>query len=171
MLAAFLVCAMCAGQSVQADSLRQKTPIDSERVLSNSIFTPPLAALLRSAASALPPSQIASNAIDTAAVGLEGYLVARQSNSIFSCDLWTSATPQPLNTCVKDEESTNGEYIRYTAASTEEATQSYYTDSKCATAPKRQGSISLGDCSLFGYSVVYSSTSAPPSTRPFAKVK
>jgi hypothetical protein len=165
MLTVLLVCAMCAGQSAEAISLRQKTP-DSEGVLSNSLLIPPLASLLRSEVSELPPCQIATKAIETAAVGLEGYIVERISDAFTDCDLWRNAKSQKLNSCTKDS---GGEYIRLTATSTDEATQSYYTDSECATTPKSLGTIRLGGCSSFGYSYVYSSTSAPPSTPPFVK--
>jgi hypothetical protein len=102
MLTVLLVYAMCAGQSVEAVSLRQKTPLDSEGVLSDSLLIPPLAAI-RSEVSELPSSQIASKAIDTAAAGLEGYIISRRS-SVFECDLWTWAKSRQLNSCYEDED-------------------------------------------------------------------
>lgn len=156
MLATILVCALCAGQSVKAVSLRQKNPSASEGVLSNSLESEP---------SEITSSQMATTAIATAAVYLEGYVILQYSSDS-SCNSLIYAESQQLNVCSK--ESTE-EYTRLTATSTAEATQSYYTDSKCATTPKSYATIALGGCSVTGKSLVYSTTSTPQSTRPFAK--
>lgn len=166
MLIPLLFCAMCCGQSVKAVSLGQTNSFESGGVLSESLLIPPLASLLRSGVSELPPSMIATTPNVTAAVALEGYIVERHAG-FFSCNLWVSAKSQQLNSCSKGS---NGEYIRLTATSTDQAIRSYYTDSKCATTPKSQGTIRLQACSIFGHTNVYSSTSAPPSPRPFVKI-
>lgn len=166
MLTVLLLCAVCAGQSTKAVSLRQKKSSESERVLSDSLLTPPLAVFFRSEVPKLPPSQVAAKAIETAAVVLEGYVVTRYA-STFSCDLWWAAESQRLNLCTKGSD---GLYSSLTATSTDEATKREYTDSKCATTPKSVAAIKFESCDLLGISVIYSSTSAPPSSRPFAKI-
>ena len=109
---------------------------------------------------------MATKAIETAAVNLEGYII-QQASSDSSCNPWFIAESQQLNFCYKDS---TGEYARLTATSTAQATKSYYTDSKCATTPKSYETTALGGCSENGESVVYSTTSTPQSTRPFAKI-
>lgn len=166
MLAMLLICVMCARQSVHAFSLKQINSVDSVGLLSNSFLVPPLAALLRSKVSELPPSQIATKAIETAAVGLEGYIITKLSND-YSCNEWDLMETQQLNSCRKER---NGQYTRLTATSTEEVNENTYTDSKCATAPKSQKAIRLADC-YFGISYVYSSVRVLPCSRPFAKMQ
>lgn len=167
MLAMLFVCAMCARQSVQAFSLKQKNSVDSAGVLSNTFLVPPpLATMLRSKASELPPSQVAIQAIKTAAANLEGYIHVKRSFSDLTCQNWDYFSTQQLNSCHKEE---GGEYTRITATSTNEANQNTYTDSKCATTPKSQETIVLGDCTL-GMSYAYSSTKVLTSSRPFLKV-
>ena len=168
MLTTILFCAMCAGQSVKAVSLRQKNPFASEGVLSNSLLIPRFAAFLESEPSEISSSQMATKAIETAAVNLEGYII-QQASSDSSCSSLFIAQSQQLNFCSKES---TGEYTRLTATSTAEATQSYYTDSKCATTPTSYETKALGGCSVYGesfVSFVYSTTSTPQSTRPFAK--
>lgn len=172
MLIPLLFCAMCSGQSVKAVSLGQTNSFESGGVLSESQLIPPLASLLRSRVSELPPvsdvppSKIANTLNVTIAVALKGYIVERHAG-FFSCNLWVSAKSQQLNSCSKGS---NGEYIRLTATSTDQAIRSFYTDSECATTPKSQGTIRLQACSIFGHTNVYSATSAPPSPRPFVKI-
>ena len=169
MLTTILVCAMCAGQSVKAVSLRQKNPFASEGVLSNSLLISRFAAFLESEPSEIPSSQMATTAIETAAVNLEGYIIQRFSSDS-SCNSLYIAQSHQLNFCSKES---TGEYTRLTATSTAEATKSYYTDSKCATTPKSYATTALGGCSVYGQSFesfVYSTTSTPQSTRPFAKI-
>jgi hypothetical protein len=166
MLTTILVCAMCAVQSVKAVSLRQKNPFASEGVLSNSLLLPRFAAFLESEPSEIPSSQMATKAIETAAVNLEGYII-QQVSSDSSCNPWYIAQSQQLNFCSKES---TGEYARLTATSTAEATLSYFTDSKCATTPTSYETFPLGGCGEDGVSFVYSTTSTPQSTRPFAKL-
>jgi hypothetical protein len=169
MLTTILVCAMCAGLSVKAVSLRQKNSLGSKDVLSNSYLVPRLAALLESESSEMLSSQLATKAIKTAAIDLEGYIIERLSSDS-SCNPWIYARSFHLNFCSKES---TGEYTRMTATSAAEATRNYYTDSKCATKPKSYETITLGGCDtsgLLGQSYVYSTTSVPQSTLPFAKV-
>ena len=186
-----LACALCVGQSVEAVSLRQKSRLDSEGALSDSSVLPPLAALLKSKLSEMPPtttSLAAVTAVPTTtpstapsaaltttpsaaltavptnvAVGLSGY-ISRQISGNPSCT-WEIAQSLQLNYCTKEP----NVYTRLTATSTTEATQFTYTDSKCATTPKSYETIPLGICSG-GQRYVYSPTKTPESTRPFAVV-
>jgi hypothetical protein len=164
MLTIILVCAMCARQSVSAISLRQKNPFDLEGVLSDPLLIPPLAASLKSELSEMPTSKMATEAIDPAAVDLEGYIMI-QTGGDSSCNSWEIAEPFSLNLCYKRSDE---EYTRYTATSTAQATQSTYTDSKCEITLISAVTLSLGGCDL-GKRYVYSSTRVPQSTRPFAK--
>jgi hypothetical protein len=164
MLTMLLVCAMCARQSVSAISLRERTTSDLEGVLSDSLPIPPLAASLKSELSEMPASKMTTEAIDPAAVNLEGYIM-EQSGGDPSCNSWEIAQPFPLNLCYK---TSDGEYTRYTATSTAQATHSTYTDSKCEMSLISAVTLSLGGCDL-GKRYVYSSTRVPQSTRPFAK--
>jgi hypothetical protein len=167
MLTMLLVCAMCAGQSVKALSLRQKNHLHLDGGLSSLLLIPPVAASLKGKLSEMPMSKMAAEAIDPTAVNLEGYIIQRVSSDS-SCNSWEIARLLQLNIgCTK---TSYAEYFRFTATSTSEATLSFYTDSKCATTPTSYETITMGDCVL-GMSYVYSSMkNAPQSNRPFAIV-
>lgn len=181
MLTMLLVCALCAGKSVEAFSLKQKGLMDSEGVLSGSSVLRPLAALSKSKLSERRTSQsmteataaptaaripsAAPTAVPTAVTtGLSGYIILQLSGDS-SCT-WEAATSQQLNYCTMESD---GEYTRLTATSTAEVTQTTYTDSKCATKPTSYETITLGTC-ILGHKFVYSPTKTPESTRPFVQV-
>lgn len=164
MLTLLVVWAMCARYTASV-SLRQSSPTDIHEGWSHSVNIPQVENFISKGLAESSTSVMVTEAIVLAAENLDGYFV-QKTYSDSTCNVWNVARSMPLNYCTTI---TSSNYSRMSATSNAAITVSFYSDSKCVTTPKSSKIIALGGCSG-NYRAEYSSTSAPQSTRPFAKL-